>query len=100
MIGSSNQAGSPANVSAAQVDRQAPMISWPSPPTLIRPTRDGIATASAVSSSGIIVTITSDSPYVLPSVEARMSRYEAIGSLPEIARISPNRANATRAVAP
>ena len=74
MIGSSNQPGSSAKVSAANVARQAPMYSWPSPPTLIKPTREGSATARAVSSNGVIVTTTSDNPYVLPSVETRMSR--------------------------
>ena len=62
MIGIRTMAGSPGNASAPHVANAAPRYSWPSPPTLIRPTRHGSATASAVSRSGIMATTTSDKP--------------------------------------
>ena len=42
--------------------QSAPTKSWPSPPTLISQMREGTATASAVSSSGVIFTSVSENP--------------------------------------
>ena len=42
------------------------MKSWPSPPTLISHTRPGTATATAVRTSGIILTTVSDSAVPAP----------------------------------
>ncbi len=62
MTGRRIQAGCSLKGSAPQVANAAPMYNCPSPPTLIKPTREGKATASAVISMGIMATSTSENP--------------------------------------
>ena len=60
--GSSAQAGQDGNARAPAEASQAPRYSWPSPPTLMSPRREGRATATAVSSRGVMRTSSSDRP--------------------------------------
>jgi len=62
MTTSSGARGQSARCRAAPVAQSAPTKSWPSPPTLISQMREGTATASAVSSSGVIFTSVSENP--------------------------------------
>ena len=72
--------------SATPVAVSAPMYSWPSPPTLTKPTRVGMAVANAVNTSGIIVTPTSLRPKELPMTPFHTSRRASAGSCPETSR--------------
>src|SRR5207253_5047151 len=91
----SSQPGSVSKRSATHVAVSAPMKSWPSPPTLMSQMRAGIAVASAASSSGIIFTSVSESPYGLPSVLPKMSTYARNGFLPKTRSTSAKTASAS-----
>ena len=78
---------------ATPVAASAPMKSCPSPPTLTRPTRVGMAVASAARSRGIMVTPTSLRPSELPMTPSQPLTSASTGSRPEASR---KRANAAR----
>src|SRR5262245_28398201 len=94
IAGKSSHAGHALNVSAPHVANRAPMWSCPSPPTLMSQILPGAATANAVRMSGIILTIVSDTPYLLPSVAARTSAYARSGLRPKIRSTTANTASA------